>query len=430
MTKTTRTRSRSISRTGPLLQGFGRPAAYSLLETLAAYAAVVLVAHYAVKVSDLLLLLPILALHLSANLIGLRQAEQRIGGAAAALPFAAALLLGLAFPGGWLVKGSAAAVLLLAALRGLLTGRRQLWDQMQLRIPLSGVAAMLILYIVAGRIPDLNEYRPLLYMVSTLALALTLLLLNGDRVRTAAGQETSALSGVLTQNRRLTWIVAALIVIAGLIGGPTGALNALRDWWLSIFGGSLPGNPPAAEPVQPMPGVDASQFEQLGEAGETPLWLKLIGYILLGLFWIAAVLGIGWLLYRLLGRWLPNGIRNLIAKIASRFGLMRAVRLAASNVNYTDKAEKLKENKTAGFARFFRRERREADYGGDDPRLRYRSVVLHASRKGFPLRPSRTPAENGRELSQGRYTELSAEELERLVERYNDARYRDADKNR
>lgn len=427
MTVTTRSKSRTRTRL-PLFKGFGRAAAYSLLETLSAYAVFVLLAHYAVKSSDLLLLLPFLVLHAFGSLIGLRQAEGRLAGWFAFLPFAAALLIGLAFPGGGLAKGSAAAVLLLAAMRGLLVGRRQLWQDMQLRIPLTGVAAMLILYVFAGRTPALADYRPLLYLVSTLVLALTLLLLNGDRVRNAAGQETSALSGVLTKNRQLTWIVAILIVIAGLIGGPTGVLNAIREWWLSIFSGSMPESPPPAEPVQQMPGVDPSVFEQLGEPKETPLWLKIVGYILLWLFWIAAACGVLWLLYRLFGRWLPNGIRSLIQNAAAKFGLMRQIRSSAEDLNYTDKAEKLTEEKKGGLKTFFRRGRREAEYAGDDPRLRYRSVMLHASRKGFPLRPSRTPAENGQELSQGKYTELSSDELAKLVERYNDARYRNAEK--
>lgn len=425
MTKAERSSNRPAS--VPLLKGFGRPAAYSLLETLSAYAAVVLLAHYALKLSDLLLLLLVFALHVSASLIGLRQAEGRMARWPALLPFAGALLIALLLPGGWLPKAAGAAALLLAALRGLLTGRRQLWDNMQLRVPLTGVAALLILYVAAGRLPDLAGYRPLLYSVSTLILALTLLLLNGDRVRHAAQQETSALAGVLTANRRLTWIVAAVIVLAGVIGGPTGALNALREWWLSIFGGSLPGSPSQPETAPQMPGADYSQLQELGGAKETPLWLKIVGYILLALFWLGVGLGIFWLLYRLFGRWLPNGVRNLIRNLAAKFGMMRDIRASQSDKAYTDKAEKLSAEKTGGLKRFFRRSGREAGYTGDDPRLRYRSVVLQAARKGFPLRPSRTPAENGRELANPAYSELSATELEQLVDRYNDARYGPAD---
>ncbi|NGZ75910.1 DUF4129 domain-containing protein [Saccharibacillus alkalitolerans] len=405
----------------PLLQGFGRPAAYSLLETMSVYAPAVLLAHYLLKLPDLLLLLPLLALHLCASLIGLRQAENRLAGWATLLPFAAALLLGLFLPGGTLVRGIGAAVLLLAALRGLMTGRRQLWDNMQLRIPLSGIAALLILYVYAGNTPDLENYRPLLYTVSVLLLALTLLLVNGDRVRDAAGQETSALGSVLTANRRLTWIVAALVVAAGLVGGPTGILNAIREWWMSIFAG--PPAQPDFAPDSPLPAADYSQLGQLGESGETPLWLKAVGYSLRILFFIVLVIVIGWLLYRLFGRWLPNGLRNLIRKIAARFGLMREIRASQDGKNYTDKAEKLAEEKTGSKKRRFRFGRREPEYVGEDPRLRYRSVLMNAARKGFPFLPSRTPAENGRELSAGKYTELSAEELDRLVERYNHARY-------
>lgn len=407
----------------PLLQGFGRPAAYSLLETLSVYAFVVLLAHYVLKLPDILLVLPIFAIHAFASWIGLRQAEKRVSAAFSFLPFGIGLLSLLAFPGGWLEKGVGAAVLLLIALRGLIVGRRQLWDNMWLRIPLTGVAAILIVYMIAGRGFGLTDYRPFLYMVATLILALTLLLVNGDRVRHAAGEQTSALANVLTANRKLTWIVAALIVLAGIIGGPTGVLNAIREWWLSIFSGSLPGNPPGTEATPQMPNVDYSQLEGLGGASEPPLWLKIIGYALLALFWIAAAFAIGWLLYRLFGRWLPNGIRNLIRNLASKFGLMRELRSVQSDSTYTDKAEKIATEKSGGLMRFFRRNRREAEYTGDDPRLRYRSVLLGASRKGYSLRASRTPLENKKELSSSNYTEISPIELEKLVERYNHVRY-------
>lgn len=407
----------------PLLQGFGRPAAYSLLETLSAYAVIILLAHYVLRLPDILLVLPIFVIHAFASWIGLRQAEKRITAAFSFLPFGIGLLSLLAFPGGWLEKGIGAAVLLLIALRGLIVGRRQLWDNMWLRIPLTGVAAILVVYVIAGRVADLAYSRPFLYLVATLILALTLLLLNGDRVRNAAGEQTSALANVLTANRRLTWIVAALIVLAGIIGGPTGVLNAIREWWLSIFGGSLPGNPPGVQPTTQMPSVDYSQLDELGDASEPPLWLKIIGYALLALFWIAAGLAIGWLLYRLFGRWLPNGMRNLIRNLASKFGLMRELRSAQSDSNYTDKAEKIATEKNGGLMRFLRRNRREAEYTGNDPRLRYRSLLLGASRKGYSLRSSRTPLENGKELSSSNYTEMSPIELEKLVERYNQARY-------
>ncbi|CAM4382335.1 hypothetical protein [Saccharibacillus endophyticus] len=407
----------------PLLKDFGRPAAYSLLETLSVYAVVVLLAHYVLKIPDILLVLPIFAIHALASWIGLRQAEKRVSAALSFLPFGVALLSLLAFPGGWLEKGAGAAVLILIALRGLIVGRRQLWDNMWLRIPLSGVAAILIVYIIAGRGIGLMDYRPFLYLVATLILALTLLLLNGDRVRNAAGEQTSALANVLAANRKLTWIVAVLIVLAGIIGGPTGVLNAIREWWLSIFGGSLPGNPPGVQPSSQMPTVDYSQLDELGDASGPPLWLKIIGYALLALFWIAAAVAVGWLLYRLFGRWLPNGIRNLIRNLASKFGLMRELRSAQSDSNYTDKAEKIATEKSGGLMRFLRRKRHEPEYTGDDPRLRYRSVLLGASRKGYSLRSSRTPSENGKELSSGSYTEMSPIELEKLVERYNRARY-------
>ncbi|MEJ8306842.1 hypothetical protein [Saccharibacillus sacchari] len=407
----------------PLLQGFGRPAAYSLLETLSVYAIVVLLTHYVLNLPDMVLLLLIFVIHAFASWIGLRQAEKRISTGFAFLPFGVALLSLFAFPGGWLAKGIGAAVLLVIALRGSIVGRRQLWDNMWLRIPLSGAAAILIVYIIAGRAADLAYSRPFLYLVATLVLALTLLLLNGDRVRSAAGEQTSALAHVLAANRKLTWIVAALIVLAGIVGGPTGVLNAIREWWLSIFGGSLPGNPPGVQPTAEMPGVDYSQLGQLGDASGPPLWLKIIGYALLALFWIAAAFAIGWLLYRLFGRWLPNGIRNLIRNLASKFGLMRDLRAAQSDSDYTDQAEKIATEKSGGIMRFFRRNRREAEYTGDDPRLRYRSVLLGASRKGYSLRSSRTPLENGKELSSSSYTEMSPTELEQLVERYNDARY-------
>lgn len=412
----------------PLLQGFGRPAAYSLLETLSVYAVVVLLTHYVLLLPDILLLLPIFLIHAFSSWIGLRQAEKRISAGFAFLPFGVGLLSLLAFPGGWLEKGIGAAVLLVMALRGSIVGRRQLWDNMWLRIPLTGAAAILIVYIIAGRVADLAYSRPFLYLVATLVLALTLLLLNGDRVRNAAGEQTSALGSVLAANRKLTWIVAALIVLAGIMGGPTGVLNAIREWWLSIFGGSLPGNPPGVQPTPQMPSVDYSQLDGLGDASGPPLWLKIIGYALLVLFWIGVGLAVGWLLYRLFGRWLPNGIRNLIRNIASKFGLMRELRSAQNDSNYTDRAEKIATEKSGGLMRFFRRNRRETEYTGDDPRLRYRSVLLGASRKGYALRSSRTPSENGKELSSSAYTEMTPVELEKLVERYNHARYGNGDK--
>ncbi|OWA34696.1 hypothetical protein B9G55_15910 [Saccharibacillus sp. O16] len=412
----------------PLLRGFGRPAAYSLLEVLTAYAPAALLAHYVVQQPDLLLLLPMLALHVCASWIGLRQAEARAAGWLAALPFAAALLLALMFPGGLLARGAAAALLLVAALRGLLVGRRQLWDNMWVRIPLTGLTAMFVLYIIAGRTPELLGYRTPLYVLSVLLLALTLLLVNGDRVRNAVGERTSALSGILTTNRKLTWIVAGCVVVAGIIGGPTGILNAIREWWLSIFAGGKPSGSPVPQ-TGPMPSADLSGLMDMGEKQETPLWLKMIGYTFQVLFWAGVGLLVLWLLYRLFGRWLPNGIRNLIRKIAARLGLMRELRSVQDSTNYTDRAEKLSAEQTRSRKRSFRFGfgRREAAYTGEDPRLRYRSVVLHALRQGLPFIASRTPAETGRELAKNAYTELSDSELEQLVERYNRARYGDQD---
>ncbi|OWR28120.1 hypothetical protein CDO73_19760 [Saccharibacillus sp. O23] len=420
----TKTKNGEVTERSPLLRGFGRPAAYSLLEIAAAYAPVAVLAHYAVRQPDLLLILPMLLLHAGGSLIGLRQAEGRAAGWMAALPFVIALLLALAIPGGLLARGVAAALLLLSALRGLLVGRRQLWDNMWVRIPMTGIAAMFVLYIVAGRVPELAGYRPQLYLLSVVLLALTLLLVNGDRVRNEAGAETSALSNILTANRRLTWIVAAFIVLAGMIGGPTGILNAIRRWWLSLFAGGTPQGAPVPESPG-MPSADYSELLEMGEKQETPLWLKIIGYAFQTVFWaLVAALAL-WLLYRLFGRWLPNGIRNLVRKIAARLGLMREMRAVQSGASYTDRAEKLSAEETGKRKRRFRfgSGRREAEYAGDDPRLRYRSVVLQALRKGLPFVSSRTPAETGKELAQSRYTELSPSELDQLVERYNQARY-------
>ncbi len=420
----TKTKNGEVITRQPLLQGFGRPAAYSLLEILAAYAPTAVLAHYVVRQPDLLLLLSMLALHVCASWIGLRQAEGRAAGWMAVLPFAAALLLALVLPGSLLARGTAAALLLIAALRGLLVGRRQLWDNMWVRIPLTGIGAMFILYIIAGRTAELTGYRSPLYLLSVVLLALTLLLVNGDRVRGEAGAETSALSNILTANRRLTWIVAAFIVLAGIIGGPTGILNAIRQWWLSIFAGRSPQGAPVPESPA-MPSADYSELLKMGEKQETPLWLKIIGYAFQTVFWVLVAALAVWLLYRLFGRWLPNGIRNLIRSIAARLGLMREMRTVQNGADYTDRAEKLSAEQTRTRKRPFRFGfgRREAEYTGDDPRLRYRSVVLQALRKGLPFISSRTPAETGKELAQGRYTELSASELEQLVERYNQARY-------
>lgn len=420
----TKTKNGEVIERSSLLRGFGRPAAYSLLEIIAAYAPVAVLAHYGVQQPDLLLLLPMLLLHAAGSLIGLRQAEGRAAGWSAALPFVAALLIALVVPGSLLARGIAAALLLLAALRGLLVGRRQLWDNMWVRIPMTGIAAMFILYIIAGRTAELASYRPPLYLLSVVLLALTLLLVNGDRVRNEAGAQTSAMSNILTANRRLTWIVAAFIVLAGIIGGPTGILNAIRQWWLSIFAGGSPEGAPVPESPA-MPSADYSELLKMGEKQETPLWLKIIGYAFQTVFWALVAALAAWLLYRLFGRWLPNGIRNLIRKIAARLGLMREIRAVQGGANYTDRAEKLSAEETGKRKRrfLFGLGRREAEYTGDDPRLRYRSVVLQALRKGLPFLSSRTPSETGKELAQSRYTELSPSELEQLVERYNQARY-------
>ncbi|MDO3408752.1 DUF4129 domain-containing protein [Saccharibacillus sp. CPCC 101409] len=404
------------------LRGLGRPAAYSVLEALSAYAPIVLLSHYVLKLPDLLPLLIVFALHACTSLIGLRQAEHRLPRWLTVPPFAAALAAALLIPGAWFVRAAAALLLLAVAVRGLLVGRRQYWDNMQLRVPLIGLGASLVVYVVAGRTAELAGYRGTLYIAAVLLLVLTLLLLNADKVRFAAGEQTSALAGILTANRRLTWAVAALVVIAGIVGGPTGILGAIRDWWASIFSGSATGPP---LPSDPLPSADYSQLGKLaGEAKEAPLWLKVVGYIFLILFYAAAAAGVLWLLYRIFGRWLPSGIRNLIRRIAAQLGLMRTLRASGDPSDYTDKAEKLSAKETGNRRRLFGFGRREPAYSGSDPRLRYRSVVLQAARKGFPLRASRTPFETGAELTRGDgYTELSAQELRELVERYNSTRY-------
>ncbi|MCQ4086844.1 hypothetical protein [Saccharibacillus sp. JS10] len=408
---------------------FGRPIAYSLLEALSVYALVILLAYFVFQISDLLLLLSVFVIHAASSIIGLKQAQKSGAAWLTIVPFGTAVVISLIVAEGIWGKSIGAVLLLLIALRGLQVGRQQLWDHILLRIPLVGLSTLLILYIAVGNavsLANLVIYRSPLYVASIALLVLLLLLANGDRVRNAAREETSALYSVLTMNRRLTWAMSLFIVLAGIIGGPTGLLRSIRDWWLSIFNAATPGEPESPT----MAPVDYSALDGLTEqTGEETVWQKIMafaGQILLGLaaaICVVVVVWILWILIRKLIHGLPVGIRNLISSIAKRFGIMNSVRAIHREETYTDQAEKIAVERQGGFMQRFRRRKREERYTGNDPKLRYRSVLIEASRNGYSLRTSRTPLENGKELSSGTYTELSQTELDQLVERYNQVRY-------
>ncbi|MDR9853570.1 hypothetical protein RJP21_08155 [Paenibacillus sp. VCA1] len=396
----------------------------SLLETAACYPFVLLYMVFAMDLVPGWMPPLIWLLHALGTLAGIRQA----GGKKALLPVAAliaAALIPLAAAG--LRAGVLAALVsLIAVFRGLIVGRKELWREIDLKLPLAGLGAALIVYGVSSRVDALEPYRIGLYFMSLFTLFTVLLRWNGDRVRDASNaQETDRqlLRRILARNRRMTWLTIAVIALLSLWNGLGQGLAYVKHWlaeWLrGLGGGDQPQavEEPPAQPQQPDMG--------LPPASPTPHWVQVASQILFYLLAAVVALVLLALLYRLLRRWLPESLRALLARLAQRLRLMREIRRTTLDEGaYVDEVEKIERvQKRPGR---WRRKRGDAldGAGGGDPRRAYESLIRRAVKQGYGFRASLTPSENGTRLtSKDDYTGLDPKDVNRIVDRYNEVRY-------
>lgn len=395
---------------------------HSLLETAACYPLLLIYAVYAMQDVPWWLLPLIWLFHSVGTLIGIRQAS----GGKALLPAAlllAAALLPLAVLG---LRAAilAVAVLLLADIRGLIVGRKDLWRFIQLNLPLAGLAASLIVYGVSSRVEAIEPYRFSLYLMSLLTLFAVLLRWNGDRVREASNaQETdrTQLRRILSKNRWMTWLVIAVIALLSLWNGLNEGMSYLKRWLTGLLNGLGSGGQP--EPQEQLPPAQQGPLE-LPPPSHPPKWLHIVGQIVYILLIAAVTVAILLLLYRLLRRWLPESIRVWIERLARRFRLMREIRrVATDSGDYVDEVEKIERvNKRP--SRLWRKRKVDAAVlNQGDPRQAYASLIRSAAKRGFKFKPSRTPFENGSVLTSGDYTGLPPQDVGQVISRYNQARY-------
>lgn len=408
-------------------RGAGEALYFSLLESASLYPVAVLLAAYALPLHPLLIWLLAGVVHAAGVLAGREQSRSGGGRLWTPIPLAAAVLLPLAVIGLRLAAALAAVALLAAAIRGLIAGRKQWWKTAVQRLPLIGLGASLVLYITAGQVSSLYPHRTSLYVMAMITLFALLLRMNGERVRDAshAEQADRQLFGrILTANRSMTWIVIAVIALLSGWKGLGAIFLFLRDGLRSLLQGlggdgqSVEQPPQApADPMMPdLSGMDQGPVQH-------PTWLKVIGYVVLGILCLAALVLLGMLLYKLFRRWLPERIRSWVRRLAYRLGLLRQIRhISEETADFVDEVERI--DRVAAKPRRFRRFRKEPDISGSDPRQAYESLIRRAVKKGFAFRASRTPAENGAELAAGEsFTGMAPEAVHTLIERYNAVRY-------
>jgi len=396
----------------------------SLLETAACYPFLLLYMAFAMDLVPGWLPPLIWLLHAMGTLTGIRQAE----GKKALLPAAALILIALIplAAAGLRAAILAALISLIAVFRGLIVGRKGLWREIDLKLPLAGLGAALIVYGVASRVDALEPYRISLYFMSLFTLFAVLLRWNGDRVRDASNaQETDRqlLRRILARNRWMTWLTIAAIALLSLWNGLGEGLAYVRQWlaeWLSGLGG---GEQPQA--VQEPPAQPQQPDLGLPPASHTPHWVQVASQILFYLLAAAVALVLLFLLYRLLRRWLPESLRAWMARLAQRLRLMREIRRTTLDEgDYVDEVEKIEPVQKRPGRRWRRRKDHPAGAESGDPRRAYANLIRHAVKQGYAFRPSLTPSENGDLLSaKSEYTRLASQEVDRVVRRYNEVRY-------
>ncbi|WP_310551305.1 DUF4129 domain-containing protein [Paenibacillus glufosinatiresistens] len=404
-------------------------AAVALMETAGLFPAALLYAVYALHASPPILLLGIGLLHLGGQAAGARQI-----GSGRALPAALALLLAAAAitVAAYGLRPAAlagGAALLAAALRGLLIGRQRGWARLLPQVPAVGVAAAALMYaaIAASKPAGLTPYAPLLYGAGMTALFLLLLRWNRYRIRAAALNvegEAAPAGRIETVNRRMTGLLLLLVAASAGWQGLGPLLRRVARWLIGLLpkpAAPVPEEKPAEVLPQAMPGFTKGEDAAAG----TPEWLRIAGYILLGLLATAAAVALLVLLYRLVRRWLPERVRYGLRRLGRLLRRLREGRRAPeAEGGYIDEVEKI-ERAAAPARRLWLRLGISARSADEDPRAAYRRLLRGAVKRGFGYRPSRTPLENGADIAspEKRFTELEDREVRRIIDRYNEVRY-------
>ncbi|MED5018733.1 hypothetical protein P9847_15600 [Paenibacillus chibensis] len=402
---------------------------HSLLETAACYPLLLLYMVYAMQAAPWWLLLLVWLLHAAGTLVGMRQANGHKASLLTLVVLAAALLP-LVFAGAGLRAVILATLLLLLAdIRGLIVGRKEQWRHLQLNLPLAGLAAALIVYGISSRVEAIEPHRTLLYLMSLLTLFGVLLRWNGDRVREASNaQETDQLllRRIMSRNRRMTWMVVALILLLSMWNGLGQGLAYVRRWLAGLLRGLTSGEPPK-------PDSSPQEMPQQGPLDlppptPSPKWVHIVGQIVFVMLIVLISVALLLLMYRLLRRWLPERFRAFIERLARRLRLLREIRsIPMDQGDYVDEVERIERvGKRPG--RLKKRRRDAAAVQDQDPRRAYEGLIRAAVKRGYKFRPSLTPTENGMELAgKEEFTGLQEQEIDLVVSRYNRIRYSSED---
>lgn len=416
--------------------GAGRLAARALgmaaTDVTSLYPFVLLFAVYALFADPLMLLAMVGLAYSAGAFAGMRQAER--GGmrlVSAGLPALALAAGWLSFAGGGMLPAILGAAALAAfTLAGIVSGRKQTWLSPQPVVAMTGIgaAAIVALFMSGSGNPELAPHQTSLYALAMFAMFGSLLRWNAAQVQAASfahAGDRAGLKRIAASGRRMTWLaIAAIALLAGWQGlGPL--LRSLARSLLGLLpqgsgGPEQPLAPPQQTPM--MPGLLPAD-----EPSGPPRWLEIAGNALLVLLGLIAAVLVLTVLYRLVRRWLPERVRQAVTALLRRLRLLRELRaVPPEQGSYVDETERLE--KVASRPRLQWLKRRSAaraeDAAAGDPRAAYRALLHGAAKRGFAVQASSTPSENGVKLTGAQaFTDLPPDELRRLIERYNAARY-------
>ncbi|WP_172198891.1 hypothetical protein [Saccharibacillus qingshengii] len=302
---------------------------------------------------------------------------------------------------------------------GAAAGRRQTL------IFVCGLLAGVAVYAAALRTELMQPYAFSVYAACTGMLLTQLLRWNAGRVREAMGlsQEAEIPPGRLLRINRGFMTVLLLAIL--LVGGAT-QLSVVLEWlyrlWLTLlYGGVDLDYVPETSPPPPEPAPFSEPYvpeEKLEDDGEGGLDRWII-YAVAGII-VAAVGAFAFVLlrlgYEILSKWLPDWLKRLLQNL----------RIAAKSSDpseeaaYADTTEKLESKAPA-------RKKGSPQTSTEPPegaRREYARLIRGAISRGYRFRPWLTPSETGKEIAGSSvYREQEAEQIEELVERYNQTRY-------
>ncbi|MEJ8306844.1 hypothetical protein [Saccharibacillus sacchari] len=285
-----------------------------------------------------------------------------------------------------------------------------------------------VVYGWALRDGPLSPYSFSIYIALTVVLLGLFLRWNELRVREAMGiygEEDIPMNRLKRMN---TAFMVGFILLVVLIGGATqlaAVLDGVVYLWRLLWRGTTDGQTvdlsmlPQDERLEPgevVPSYDELEDQDIG-------WMRWMVWVVAAI--ILASIGatlfflFRWL-YTVLAEWLPDWLKRLLANLRIT---VRAIQ-EPEQIAYADTTEKLEPRK-----RVQKRSSVKIAEPPDGPRREYFKLVQAAIHRGYVFRPWKTPTETGRDIE----ALLAADEensgqVEQVVKRYNDSRYRQESK--